>query len=142
MATASTDRTIKLWDVETGECLRTFPEAGDTNTGHNNWVYSVTFCGDGNILASASADQTVRLWDILTGHTHQLYAVTSTSDGQILATGSQDQTVRLWDVLTGKCLKTLIAPRLYEGMNITRSKGLTKAQIMTLKALGAIECRR
>ncbi|NJM63126.1 MAG: hypothetical protein HC849_27805 [Oscillatoriales cyanobacterium RU_3_3] len=149
LATASTDRTVKLWDVETGECLRTFPEEGDTNTGHNNWVYSVTFCGNDNILASASADQTVRLWDILTGkclkictgHTHQLYAVTSTSDGQILATGSQDQTVRLWDVLTGKCLKTLIAPRLYEGMNITRSKGLTQAQIMTLKALGAIECR-
>jgi WD40 repeat protein len=149
LATASTDRTIKLWDVETGECLRTFPEEDDTNTGHNNWVYAVTFCGDGNILASASADQTVRLWDVLTGkclkictgHTHQLYTVTSTSDGQILATGSQDQTVRLWDVLTGKCLKILIAPRLYEGMNITRSKGLTKAQIMTLKALGAIECR-
>ena len=67
--------------------------------------------------------------------------LTTATNRQILASGSQDQTARLWDIKTGKCLKTLIAPRLYEEMNITRAKNLTKAQVMTLKSLGAIESR-
>jgi hypothetical protein len=41
--------------------------------------------------------------------------------------------------LTGECLKTLIIPKLYEGINITGVMGLTEAQKATLKALGAIE---
>lgn len=142
LATGSADHTIKLWDINTGTCLKTC-------TGHTNWVYSVTFCGDTNLFASASADHTVRIWDvntgnclkICTGHTHQISAVAYAPKRQILVSGSQDQTARLWDIRTGKSVKTLIAPRLYEGMNITRAKGLTKAQVMTLKALGAIESR-
>ena len=57
----------------------------------------------------------------------------------MLASGSQDQTVRLWNVDTGECLKVLRAKRLYEGMNITGATGLTEAQKVTLKAIGAVE---
>lgn len=140
LATGSADHTVKLWDADTGDCLQTY-------VGHINWIFSVAFCENGDQIASASADQTVRIWDIKTGeclhicigHTHQLCAVASAPNGKLLASGSQDQTVRLWDVETGACVKTLIAARLYEGMNITGATGLTNAQITTLKALGAIE---
>ena len=139
LASASADRTVRIWDADTGDCLRVC-------TGHENWVYSAVFCGDGSRLASASADRTVRIWDantgnclrVCTGHSHQLCAVTVSPDGAMLASGSQDQTVRIWDAETGECRQTLIAPRLYEGMNIIGARGLTAAQAMTLEALGAI----
>jgi WD40 repeat protein len=58
---------------------------------------------------------------------------------QILASGSQDNTIKFWDIDTGECLKTLRVPRPYEGMNIVGVTGLTAAQKLTLRALGAVE---
>ena len=60
LATASTDRTARLWDPATGECLRTL-------TGHAEAVYGVAFSPDGRLLATASTDSTARLWDPATG---------------------------------------------------------------------------
>jgi hypothetical protein len=59
--------------------------------------------------------------------------------GAILVSGSDDGTIKLWDTQTGTCLKTLRSARPYEQMDITDVKGLTAAQKVTLKALGAIE---
>ena len=59
-------------------------------------------------------------------------------DGQTLASSSADETIKLWDVKTGECLKTLLAPRPYESMNIKGVEGLTAAQKAKLCALGAI----
>jgi WD40 repeat protein/transcriptional regulator with XRE-family HTH domain len=140
LASGSTDQTVRLWDCRTGQCCKTFTE-------HTNWVFSVAFSIDGKTLASASHDQTVRLWDIetgecrqiCTGHTHLVSSVAFSPQGKMLASGSQDQTVRLWDVETGECVKVLRAKRLYEGMNITGATGLTEAQKVTLKAIGAVE---
>ncbi|MBW4617973.1 MAG: PD40 domain-containing protein [Cyanosarcina radialis HA8281-LM2] len=138
VATGSTDKTVKLWDWRTGECLKTL-------NGHTNWVFALAFSPDGQTLASASHDRTVRFWDVSTGqclhvglgHTHLVSSVAFSPDGQVVASGSQDQTVRLWDVKTGKSIETLRAKRPYEGMNITRVKGLTEATILTLQSLGA-----
>jgi WD40 repeat protein len=60
LASASGDRTIKIWDIETGSCLKTL-------TGHTDWVRSVAFSLDGQILASGSADCTIKLWDVADG---------------------------------------------------------------------------
>jgi WD40 repeat protein len=57
---AGYDRTVKLWDVSTGSCLRTL-------TGHTDEIWSVAFSPDNQILASGCADETVRLWDVNTG---------------------------------------------------------------------------
>jgi hypothetical protein len=46
--------------------------------------------------------------------------------------------VRLWDVATGECQQVLIPKRLYEGMKLTGTKGLSQAAIVTLQTLGAV----
>jgi WD40 repeat protein len=58
---------------------------------------------------------------------------------QTLVSSSKDETIRLWDVETGECLKVLRSDRPYEGMNIAGVTGLTEAQKVTLKALGAVD---
>ena len=98
LATASDDRTVRLWDPATGEHRRTL-------TGHTSWVREVAFSPDGRLLATASDDRTVRLWDpatgehrrTLTSHTNSVRGVAFSPDGQLLATASDDQTARVWN---------------------------------------------
>ena len=62
LASASYDKTIKLWDIASGREKATLK-------GHKNWVFAVAFSPDGKTLASASYDKTVRLWDVATQET-------------------------------------------------------------------------
>jgi WD40 repeat protein len=59
IASESDDETIKLWAVETGECIRTF-------TGQSDWVQSVVFSPDGKSIAVASENETIKLWAVET----------------------------------------------------------------------------
>jgi len=61
LASTSTDKTVRLWDVESGQPL------GAPLMGHENLVRSVAFSPDGKRLASASDDKTARLWDAESG---------------------------------------------------------------------------
>nr|WP_206440706.1 AAA family ATPase [Streptomyces scabichelini] len=107
LATASNDRTIRLWDVSDP----TRPEPlGKPLTGHTSWVSSAVFSPDGNTLAGASDDGTIRLWDVrdpshprplgapLTGHDGTIYLIAFSPDGRTLASAGDDHTVRLWKV--------------------------------------------
>lgn len=140
LASGSGDQTIRVWNLQTGECDRIL-------TGHGGRVWSVAFSPDGQTLASGSSDLTVKLWDVptgacqlsLDGHTNLAWSVAFSRDGQLVASGSQDETIKLWDIRTGTCVRTLTADRPYEGMDITAAVGLTEAQRMALKRLGAIE---
>ena len=56
LASAGWDRTVKVWDAQTGQELLTFK-------GHSGMIMSVAFSPDGTRLASAAADETVKVWD-------------------------------------------------------------------------------
>ena len=106
LATASDDRSARLWDVETGKQLQGLE--------HDGWVNAVAFSPDGQMLATASDDRSARLWDVETGnqlqrleHDGSVNAVAFSPDGQKLATASDDGLARLWDVETGKQLQRL-----------------------------------
>lgn len=144
LVSGSYDRTLRLWHWRTGELLHVLH-------GHTEWVWSVAFhpqpTATQQWVASCGSDNTVRLWEAhsgqlirtLQGHTNWVRAVTFSPDGAMLISGSSDETIKWWDVATGDCLATLRAPRPYEGVTLTAATGLTPAQRVALKALGALD---
>ncbi|MBI4510759.1 MAG: protein kinase [Deltaproteobacteria bacterium] len=101
IASASADRTVRLWDEKTAKSRVLGVHDGEVN--------SVAFSPDGALLASAGDDRVIRLWDVRTGsarvlggHESGVAAVAFSPDGKTLASGSFDETIRLWDLESGQ----------------------------------------
>ncbi|KAJ1328871.1 COMPASS component SWD3 [Microdochium nivale] len=108
LASASDDKTVKVWDARTGLCLQTLQ-------GHSGRVRSAVFSHDSRQLVSVSDDETVKVWDATTGqclqtlegHSCCVNSVVFSHDSCRLALALEDKTVKLWDAMTGQCLQTL-----------------------------------
>jgi Novel STAND NTPase 1/WD domain, G-beta repeat/TIR domain len=105
IVTASSDKTARLWDAETGKPI------GEPLRGHEKAVWSAVFSPDGRRIVTASWDNTARLWDAetgkpigepLRGHEDGVLSAAFSPDGRRIVTASFDRTARLWDAETGK----------------------------------------
>jgi WD40 repeat protein len=116
LATTGLDKIIKLWNLETGELILTFP------TDHEYPIHALTFSPDGETLVSGSSDNTIKLWNregellhTLTGHSATVASLQYSSNGEILASSDFDSTVKLWNPATGELIQTLAEEPVREG---------------------------
>jgi len=119
LASGSSDNTIKLWNVGSGELLHTLDE-------HVLPVTSVAFSPDGTLLASGSWDNTIKLWDVNSWkllctlekrrYISEVYfptifpgvlSIAFSPDGMILSSGGRDLVIRLWDVASRQLLRSM-----------------------------------
>ncbi len=108
LVTGSWDKTLKVWNVATGQLLRTL-------MGHQEAVWSVAVSTDGKTLASGSSDQEIKIWNLPTGqlihtlggHSSWVAAVALSPDGELVISGSSDKTIKVWSLRSGELIHTL-----------------------------------
>ncbi|XP_043910256.1 notchless protein homolog 1 [Protopterus annectens] len=97
IASASFDKSVKLWDGKTGKYLASL-------RGHVSAVYQIAWSADSRLLVSGSSDSTLKVWDAKTGklavdlpgHADEVFAVDWSPDGQRVASGGKDKCLRIW----------------------------------------------
>jgi len=107
IATASQDKTAKIWDAVTGQLLMTL-------MGHTDSVNGIVYSPDGKRIATTSDDHTAKVWDAstgkllltLSGHTDWVARIAFSPDGAQLVTTSADMTAKIWNANTGMELLT------------------------------------
>jgi GTPase SAR1 family protein len=103
VVSGSDDKTLKVWDFETGQCRATFQ-------GHTSGIYGVAVTPDGKTVVSSSADETLKVWDLATGHCRNtlkghsghVWRLAVTPHGKTVVSGSTDKTLKVWDLATGE----------------------------------------
>jgi WD40 repeat protein len=105
LASYALDKTIKTWDISSGELLRSFPSASAS---------SIVYSPDGSRIAGTEA-RTIKIWNsangseirTLSGHTRPIYSVAYSPNGKYIITASTDRTIRIWDAENGQTIKTI-----------------------------------
>ncbi|KAL4715433.1 hypothetical protein ACJJTC_015336 [Scirpophaga incertulas] len=97
LASASFDKSVKLWEAASGKFIITL-------RGHVQAVYTIAWSADSRLLLSSSADSTLKVWNMKTkkleldlpGHADEVYAVDWSPDGAYVASGGKDKVLKLW----------------------------------------------
>ena len=129
LASCSFDRTVRLWNIDTGEQTAVF-------AGHRGSIGSIAVSPDGKTVVSGGTwDTTIILWDVKTGkqikrhskyrdnlfrrlkiyldrsitlpNSNSINALAFSPDGKTFASGHRDGTLRLWEAKTGRKLSTI-----------------------------------
>src|SRR5258707_768420 len=104
IVSGSRDKTIRIWDAETGAAV------GEPLKGHARNVSSAAYSPDGRHIVSGSWDKTIRIWGAetgaavggpLKGHALSVSSVAYSPDGRHIVSGSHDNTIRIWDATIG-----------------------------------------
>jgi len=125
LASGSSDKTIKVWDLGTGELRHTL-------TGHSSCIFSLAISPDGQTLASCG-DKTTKIWDLKTGkllhtlpHLKSVGSVAISSEGQIFAIGG-NKTIKIWNPHTEEWPRTFSEELGYVGSVAISPDGNTLA---------------
>lgn len=104
--TASADNTMRVWDTESGELLKTFRQNVD--------FLSADYSPDGSHIVTVSKDNTARIWNPSSGnqiavikHDDDIRGAIFSPNNRQIITASDDNTVRLWDAISGKLVATM-----------------------------------
>jgi len=98
LASGSRDKTIKIWETATGQCIMTL-------IGHDNWVRGLQWHPEGKYLLSVSDDKTMRVWDLKQGrsiktindaHSHFVSCLDINVHSPYVATGGVDDSIKIW----------------------------------------------
>jgi WD40 repeat protein len=110
VVSGSTDGTLRVWDVESGQTLQTLG-------GHSDWVSALAVLDSRRVVCN-SGDKTLQVWDVESGQTLQTLrghsdwvSDVAVLDSRRVVSGSHDGTLRIWDVESGQTLQTLDGPR-------------------------------
>lgn len=115
VVSGSQDNTLRVWDVRTGQCVKTLQ--------HTYCIICIAALSNGQVVGGCS-DGNLRVWDVGTGqcvktladtfNRTDIFMMSSRMATRIIAlpndqivVSSEDSTLRVWDVITGECLKTL-----------------------------------
>ena len=110
LAVAIFGEPIILWDIASGQVVRTYEQHADTPE------YGIEFSPDGSQIAAGESFGTVRLWDVASGQVvttfeyskdDDVHDVAFSPDGHFLASGGTDNTIRVWDLANGQMVQTL-----------------------------------
>jgi serine/threonine protein kinase len=115
LASSSTDKTIRLWNLLTGELEQTLGRSLWFRTGHTDRISGLVFSPDGQALISGSDDSSLILWNLsdrrasvtLDSPSWIVGAIALTPDGQFLASGSGDGKIHLWHLPDQELIATL-----------------------------------
>lgn len=129
-----------IWDVDSGQRLRVLDDPNES-------VCGVAWSANGERLVSAGSDGVLRWWETQSGrcimarpgHDGLVSALRTSPDGRLLASCGNDGAIHLWEFASGKHLQTLRRDRPYERLNISGVKGLTAAQKLSLRLMGAFD---
>lgn len=115
LISASNDKTIRVWDIQTGKTVRML--RGQIGAGHEGKIYAAALSGDNQWLAVGGYPSrfgirlihfpTGQIKHLLKGHDNVILSLNFSSNNTRLISGSADKTARIWDITSGNTLHTL-----------------------------------